>query len=98
MRLDACVGFVGLGSLGRHLAASLLAGGFPLIVHDRDAGRRRRARRRRREHGRLAARPLAEAADCVITCLPSPAAVRAVVAGADGCSPRACAAAGRGST
>ena len=31
------VGFVGLGNLGRHLAARVLAGGFPLTVHDRDA-------------------------------------------------------------
>ena len=30
------LGFVGLGNLGRPLAASLLAAGFPLTVHDRD--------------------------------------------------------------
>ena len=31
------VGFIGLGNLGRHLAARLLAAGFPLTVHDLDA-------------------------------------------------------------
>ena len=49
-------GFIGLGNLGGHLAASLLRAGFPLTVHDIDrrlaeplsapvrAGRKRRAR------------------------------------------------------
>ncbi len=30
------LGFIGLGNLGRHLAASLPRAGFPLTVHDRD--------------------------------------------------------------
>ncbi len=29
-------GFIGLGHLGGHLAASLLRNGFALTVHDRD--------------------------------------------------------------
>ena len=77
------VGFVGLGNLGRHLAARVLAGGFPLTVHDRepaavaalaDAGASTAA----------SPRAVAEASDCVITCLPSPAAVSAVVSGPGG--------------
>ena len=77
------VGFVGLGNLGRHLAARVLAGGFPLTVHDREpaamdalvaAGASTAA----------SPRAVAEASDCVITCLPSPAAVSDVVSGADG--------------
>ena len=28
------IGFIGVGHLGRHLAASLLRAGFPLVVHD----------------------------------------------------------------
>jgi 3-hydroxyisobutyrate dehydrogenase len=77
------VGFVGLGNLGHHLAARVLAAGFPLTVYDRepaavallaDAGASTAA----------SPRALAEASDCVITCLPSPAAVSAVVSGPDG--------------
>jgi len=74
------LGFVGLGNLGRHLAASLVRAGFPLTVHDRDE---------------TAARPLlaagaawassprdvSAASDSVLTCLPSPVAVDAVVTG-----------------
>lgn len=77
------VGFVGVGRLGAHLAASVLRAGFELTVHDRDpsalqplvaAG------------ARAAESPAAAAAhaDAVITCLPSPAAVADVVAGTDG--------------
>jgi 3-hydroxyisobutyrate dehydrogenase len=77
------VGVVGVGRLGRHLARSLVRAGFDVVVHDRDAA---------------AAAPLLEAgagwadtpadaatgADAVVTCLPSPAAVAAVVEGASG--------------
>jgi 3-hydroxyisobutyrate dehydrogenase len=77
------VGFIGLGNLGRQLAARLLAAGFAPTVHDLDevavaelvtAGARPAD----------SPRAVAEASDCVITCLPSPQAVRAVVAGAGG--------------
>jgi 3-hydroxyisobutyrate dehydrogenase len=77
------VGFVGLGKLGRQLAANLLRAGFPLCVCDLDAAA---------VAGLVAAgaspasspRAVAEASDCVITCLPSPRAVSEVVSGADG--------------
>jgi len=71
-------GFIGLGHLGKHLAASLSRGGFDVGVYDLDpsaadfvvtAGARR-------------ARSVADlAADCggLITCLPSPAASAAVL-------------------
>jgi 3-hydroxyisobutyrate dehydrogenase len=70
------VGFVGTGRLGRHLAAGVLRAGFPLVVHDRS---------------REAAEPLLQAGatwadsigeldvDVAITCLPSVAALDAVV-------------------
>jgi 3-hydroxyisobutyrate dehydrogenase len=70
-------GFIGLGHLGGHLAASLLRAGLPLAVHDRDPS--------------LAARHLAAGAawadvpealapcDAVLTCLPSPAASETVL-------------------
>ena len=76
-------GFIGLGTIGRHLAANLQRGGFSLIVHDLN---------------RAAAKPLldlgatwaespakvAEACDTVITCLPSPGATQEVLADKDG--------------
>ena len=74
------LGFVGLGNLGRHLAASLLRAGFPLTVHDRDEA----AAVALVDAGAAwAASPaeVAAAADSVFTCLPSPGAVAEVVAG-----------------
>ncbi len=71
-------GYIGLGNLGGHLAASLLREGFAVVVHDMNPS--------------LAARHLAAGAlwadspaalasqvDAVITCLPSPAASEAVL-------------------
>ncbi len=76
-------GFIGLGNLGRHLAASLAGAGFPLTVTDL---------RREAADDLLAAgaawaespRAVAEASDAVITCLPSPAAATAVLTGPAG--------------
>lgn len=72
------LGFIGLGNLGGHLAASLLRHGFEVTVHDRNTA--------------LAARLLAAgatwadsaaevvtASDTVLTCLPSPAVSEAVL-------------------
>ena len=76
-------GFIGLGNLGRHLAASLLRGGFDLTVHDlnRDA-----ARGLIQSGARWASSPkeLAAAVDAVITCLPSPSASSTVLTADDG--------------
>jgi 3-hydroxyisobutyrate dehydrogenase len=77
------IGFIGVGNLGVHLAASLLRAGFQVTVHDLN---------KNAAAGLLAAgagwavspKQVAEAADSVFTCLPSPAAVTAVVAGDNG--------------
>ena len=77
------IGFIGIGNLGVHLAGSLLRAGFPLTVSDLD---------RRAADGLVAAgaqwaanpREVAARSDSVFTCLPSPAAVTAVVAGENG--------------
>jgi 3-hydroxyisobutyrate dehydrogenase len=71
-------GFIGLGNLGGHLAASLLRAGFEVTLNDLD---RRRADRHLEAGGRWAESPrvLAEACDAVITCLPSPAASEQVL-------------------
>jgi 3-hydroxyisobutyrate dehydrogenase len=76
-------GFIGLGHLGGHLAASLLRGGFPIAVHDREHAA---ATPLLAQGATWAASPreLAGAADAVITCLPSPKATQAVLSGPDG--------------
>ncbi len=77
------LGFVGLGNLGQHLAASILRAGFPLTVHDRDEA----AARQLLDAGAAwASSPsaVAAASDSVFTCLPSPRAVADVVAGEAG--------------
>jgi 3-hydroxyisobutyrate dehydrogenase len=76
-------GFIGLGHLGRHLAHSLLRAGFEVSVCDLD---RRAADTLVAAGARWAASPkeAATGADAVFTCLPSPAASRAVVAGDNG--------------
>jgi 3-hydroxyisobutyrate dehydrogenase len=76
-------GFIGIGNLGVHLAASLVHAGFQVTVHDLHPAA---------AAGLLAAgatwanspKETAQAVDSVITCLPSPTAVSAVVSGADG--------------
>ena len=81
------IGFIGLGNVGGNvggkLAGSLLRNGFDLTVRDLDTA----AVRPLVEHGaRTAASPAEMAASCdiVITCLPSPAASRAVLEAEDG--------------
>ncbi len=77
------IGYIGLGSLGKHLAASLVREGFDVIVHDlhKEAATDLIA-----AGAAWAASPLeaAENSDTVITCLPSPEVVAAVVAGENG--------------
>ena len=71
-------GFIGLGHLGKHLAVNLARGGFDLSVYDLD---------RASANAALAAGAqwaesvplLAQACDCLVTCLPSPAATAAVL-------------------
>ncbi len=77
------IGYIGLGSLGRHLAHSLLRAGFPLTVFDIDAAC---AVDLGKAGASCAASVVetAQASDTVITCLPSPEAVADVVAGAGG--------------
>jgi len=72
------IGFVGVGRLGGHLAAGLARAGFQLVVHDLD----RNAAASLEAAGVGWADSLAELArdvDVVITCLPSPQVVAAVL-------------------
>lgn len=65
-------GFIGLGNLGGHLAASLLKAGFEVTVNDLDPSL---GKRHVDMGGAWAATPAELARDCdaIVTCLPSPA-------------------------
>ena len=72
-------GYIGLGNLGGHLAASLIRAGHPMVVFDRDPG----LSARHAAMGAVVAGSAAEVAaqvDHVFTCLPSPAVSEAVLA------------------
>ena len=74
-------GFVGLGHLGKHLAANLARGGFDVVVHDLDPRSAELALAGgARWEGTLLA--LAQDCDALITCLPSPAASASVLGSA----------------
>ena len=71
-------GFIGLGNLGKHLAANLARGGFHVGVYDlqrsaADAALGAGA------HWVDSIPELAKTSDCLITCFPSPAATTAVL-------------------
>jgi 3-hydroxyisobutyrate dehydrogenase len=76
-------GYIGLGHLGGHLAASLIKAGHAVTLHDIDPSVAER-------HIALGARwarsakEVAEASDAVFTCLPSPAVSRKVLVGPQG--------------
>ena len=77
------VGFIGLGTMGRHMAASLMKAGHELVVHDV----RREAAVPHLEAGAGWAdtpRGVAEATEVVFTSLPGPPEVEAVALGAEG--------------
>ena len=77
------VGYVGLGNLGVHLASSLLRAGHTLTVTDLDRSRAADLEARGAAWAATAA-DVGAVSDVVLTCLPSPAAVRAVVTGPGG--------------
>ncbi len=75
---DLTVGFIGLGNLGSKLAATLQRNGHQLVVRDLDPA----AARPLLDGGAEWAssdRELARSSDLIITCLPSPSAVRSVM-------------------
>lgn len=77
------VGFIGLGNIGRHLAMCLVRAGHEVTVHDLD---REQAAALVQQGARWADSPreVAEAVTTVVTCLPSPQAVRSVMTGPTG--------------
>jgi len=82
------VGFIGLGKMGKPMAVNLIRKGFDLIVHNRS----RAVIEELSSMGAAAAtspRMVAQEADVVLTCLPTPEAVEAVYLAADGLVPAA---------
>ena len=77
------VGFIGLGTMGRHMASNVLKAGHALVVHDV----RRGAAAPHLQAGASWAdtpRKVAEAVDVVFTSLPGPPEVEAVALGDEG--------------
>jgi 3-hydroxyisobutyrate dehydrogenase len=80
---DALVGFVGLGTMGAHMAANLQKGGYRLVVHDR----RKAAAAKHLDDGAIwadAPREVARQTHVMFTSLPEPADVEAVALGPEG--------------
>lgn len=77
------IGFIGLGTMGRHMASSLMKAGHALVVHDA----RREATAPHQNAGAVWAdtpRAVAEASEVVFTSLPGPPEVEAVSLGEHG--------------
>ena len=81
--MSSRVGYVGLGNLGYHLAHSLLRAGHEVTVTDLDPTLAEPLVARGARWA-VSAKDVAAASDVVFTCLPSPRAVDAVVAGTNG--------------
>jgi 3-hydroxyisobutyrate dehydrogenase-like beta-hydroxyacid dehydrogenase len=80
------VGFIGVGTMGRHMAANLMKSGFSLVVNDV----RKEAAASHIKDGAAwvdTPRAVAEASDVVFTSLPGPAEVEAVALGEHGLLP-----------
>ena len=77
------VGIVGVGTMGSAMARNLIAAGFKVVGRDIDPAR---ADALAAMGGSVAGSPraVAQAADCVLTSLPSIAAFEAATGGADG--------------
>jgi 3-hydroxyisobutyrate dehydrogenase len=77
------IGFIGLGTMGRHMASNLIKAGHELVVHD---VRRETAASSRAAGAGWADSPreVAEATDVVFTSLPGPPEVEAVALGPQG--------------
>jgi 3-hydroxyisobutyrate dehydrogenase len=78
------VGFIGIGNMGRPMAANLVKGGYQVFVYDLDA---KRAQQAAKDIGAKAAATLAELGkqvDVIVTMLPTGKEVRAVLLEAEG--------------
>lgn len=79
----ACVGFIGLGRIGKPIAETLRRAGLSLVVHNRSQGPVEELVRLGAERAATPA-AVAERADVIMTCLPDHEAVERVYLGPDG--------------
>lgn len=77
------IGFIGIGRMGSPMASRLLAAGYPLAVFDVNA-RASAPLVERGAHGCKSAAEVAQRSDILMTCLPGPKEVEAVVVGQEG--------------
>ena len=77
------IAFIGLGNVGGKLAGSLLRNGFDLVVRDLDEAAAAELVAGGARFGE-SPKAMAQAADIIITCLPSPAASAEVMEAEDG--------------
>lgn len=83
-RRPSTVGFLGLGRMGGHMAANLVAAGYDLVVHNRTRATAEDFAHRTGADVADTPRELAAAVDLVVTMLADAAALRAVLTGPDG--------------
>ncbi|GJH27384.1 NAD(P)-dependent oxidoreductase [Caballeronia novacaledonica] len=79
----ATYGFVGLGAMGKHMVSHMLAKGLAVVVFDRNENAIREAVSGGAEPAK-SARDLADRAEVVMICLPTPDIVEAVATGSNG--------------
>jgi 3-hydroxyisobutyrate dehydrogenase len=78
------IGVIGIGNMGRPMAANLVKGGYQVVAYDADA---KRAAQFAKDHGAKAAATLAELgkqSDAIVTMLPTGKEVRACLVEAEG--------------
>jgi 3-hydroxyisobutyrate dehydrogenase len=73
------IGLIGLGNIGQHFAARLLAAGHELVVHDRNAAAQERFVAKGAQAA-VSAKDLASRVEIVLLCLPIPRVVADVAA------------------
>ena len=77
------IGFIGLGNVGAKLANCLIRNGYSLLVKDLNEDKEDFLKKKGAEIGKNP-KEIAQNVDILITCLPSPDAVSAVMEGANG--------------
>src|SRR5580765_1210250 len=77
------IGFVGVGKIGHPMCRRFVEGGYEVVAYDVDDGALSRIAELGAARGTSAA-DVAARSDVAFCCLPTPAAVEQVVAGADG--------------